>query len=318
MMPYLTNPTDIKNAIAACTQAKRLWVDTEVADYKTKKPRLSLIQILPEPKGDRGDYCFKDLPKSIETLNSQVYLLDVLDQPELTEYFVDHIMANPDIEKVFHNASYDLRFLGKKQAENVTCTLLFAKKLPLFMLQTSNLKLKTLAYELCGLPFPDSSAQQSDWGRRELSEAQIRYATLDPIYLAYVHLRLLDIDRSSQRDPASDNVTILAAEYTRLKQEVALLESELSDVENRLKSAMQVQHIQQAPGVKLSSYARSTYKTPFSELAKLVQNEQIDFDFVVTLTKEMQTQLVSVSDRLPMSVETSETLQLRVIKPEDE
>jgi len=32
-------------------------------------------------------------------------------------------MLNPAIEKVFHQASYDLKFLGKTKAKNVTCTL---------------------------------------------------------------------------------------------------------------------------------------------------------------------------------------------------
>ncbi|MCT7960763.1 ribonuclease D [Laspinema sp. D1] len=309
-MPYLTDPTDIKDAIATCTQVERLWVDTEVADYRTKNPRLSLIQILPDFTGD--------FPNSLELLMNRVYLLDVLNRPQLTAEFINTIMADPAIEKVFHNASYDLRFLGKAQARNVTCTLLLAKSLPLFMLETSNFQLKTLACELCDLPHPDSSEQQSDWGRRPLSETQIRYATLDPIYLAYVHRRLMEIERMTQRDPATDNVKVLAAEYTRLKHEAALLESELSYVEKRLKLAMQAQRITQMHRVKFSSYERSTYKTPFSELAKLVQEEQLDFDCVVTLTKEMRTQLDAVSDRLPMSVETSETLQLKILPPEEE
>lgn len=309
-MPYLTDPTDITEAIATFTQVKRLWVDTEVADYRTKKPRLSLIQILPDFTGD--------FPHSLELFMNRVYILDVLDRPELTAEFINRIMVDPALEKVFHNASYDLRFLGKAQAQNVTCTLVLVKSLPLFMVETSNFQLKTLACELCGLPDPDSSEQQSDWGIRPLSEKQVRYATLDPIYLAYVHRRLLDIERMTQRDPATDNVQVLAAEYTRLKQEVALLESELSYVEHRLKSAMQAQQIKQMDRVKFSSYERSTYKTPFSELAKLVQEEQLDFDCVLTLTKEMQTQLAAVSDRLPISVETSETLRLSIIPPEDE
>lgn len=309
-MPYLTDPTDIKDAIATCTQVKRLWVDTEVADYNTRNPRLSLIQVLPDFPGD--------FPNSPEQLINRVYLLDVLDRPELTAEFIHTLIVNPTQEKVFHNASYDLSFLGKSQAKNVTCTLVLAKSLPLFMLETSNFQLKTLAVELCGLPHPDRSEQQSDWGRRPLSESQIRYATLDPVYLAYVHRRLLELERITQRDPATDNVKVLTAEYLRLKQEVALLESELSYVEKRLKSAMQTQRITQMHRVKFSSYERMTYKTPFSELVKLVQEEQLDFDFVLTLTKDMRAQLDAVSDRLPMSVETSETLQLKILPPEDE
>lgn len=316
-MPYLTAPKDIEAAIADLTSAQRLWVDTEVADFKTKKPRLSLIQIL----ADRWDLSsdltrIGDLP-NLDTLASQVYLFDVLDKPELVTDFIDRIMVNPDIEKVFHNASYDVKFLGKKKAENVTCTLVIAKQLPLFVLETSNLKLKTLAAELCGLPVSEQSEQQSDWGVRSLSESQIRYATMDPIYLACVHLRLLELDRMIQRDPASDNVEALAMEYADLKQQALLLESELSYVENRLKAAMQVQKVEQSDRVKLSSYERSTYKTPFSELAKLVQKEQLDLDFPVTLTKELRNQLGEVSDRLPIQEEKTQSWRLTLQQPEE-
>ncbi len=51
-MSYLKTVAEIKNAIAnpiekiaLYSQAPILWMDTEVADYKTKQPRLSLIQI---------------------------------------------------------------------------------------------------------------------------------------------------------------------------------------------------------------------------------------------------------------------------------
>ena len=55
-------------------------------------------------------------------LTECVYILDVFDKPDLVTYFVDKIMVNPQIEKLFHNASYHLRLLGKKQSENVICT----------------------------------------------------------------------------------------------------------------------------------------------------------------------------------------------------
>ena len=48
-------------------------------------------------------------------LTKCVYILDVLDKPDLVTYFVDKIMVNPQIKKVFHNASYALRFLGKSR-----------------------------------------------------------------------------------------------------------------------------------------------------------------------------------------------------------
>jgi S-DNA-T family DNA segregation ATPase FtsK/SpoIIIE len=119
-----------------------------------------------------------------------------LDKPDLVAYFVSQIMADPKIEKVFHNANYDVKFLGKEQAQNVTCTWKMAKKLKKKssdIKQLPNLKLKTLAEELCNFSDVDKSEQASDWGRRPLSEKQLQYAKMDTVYLAQVHLRLLEL-----------------------------------------------------------------------------------------------------------------------------
>lgn len=56
------------------------------------KPRLSLIQVLADPHDLTGE---------------STDILDVLDRNDLVRYFVDQIMANSQIEKLFHNASYD-------------------------------------------------------------------------------------------------------------------------------------------------------------------------------------------------------------------
>ncbi|MCA1992098.1 MAG: PD-(D/E)XK nuclease family protein [Coleofasciculus sp. S288] len=181
-MPYLTQAADIQVLINQIASAKTLWLDTEVADWHTPNPRLSLIQVLADSYDLTGD---------------AAYILDVLDKPDLVVDFVNQIMANPNIEKVFHNANFDLKFLGKEKAQNVTCTFEMVKKLTKKShpnpLQVSNKQLKTLAVELCQFSNIDKEEQQSDWGRRPLTEKQIKYAKMDTVYLAQVHLRLLEI-----------------------------------------------------------------------------------------------------------------------------
>ncbi|MEY3869329.1 MAG: hypothetical protein RLZZ338_3220 [Cyanobacteriota bacterium] len=177
-MFYLTNANDIQGAITKLTAAKTLWVDTEVADWQTPNPRLSLIQVLANPNDLTGDFA---------------YILDVLDQPELVEYFVNLIMVNPRIEKVFHNSGYDLKYLGKKQAQNVTCTWKISQNLSLEILQSPNRKLKTLAAVLCQFSNINQEEQTSDWGERPLTQKQLDYAKMDTVYLAGVHRRLLEL-----------------------------------------------------------------------------------------------------------------------------
>src|SRR4028119_1199664 len=163
-MQYLTQADEIRSIITKIASTKTLWLDTETADWQSPNPRVSLIQMLAEPEDVTGD---------------RAYIIDVLDKPELVAYFVDQIMANPKIEKVFHNANYDVKFLGKEQAQNVTCTWKMAKKLQkksADIKQLPNLKLKTLAEELCQFSNVDKSEQGSDWARRPLSEKQLQYA----------------------------------------------------------------------------------------------------------------------------------------------
>lgn len=45
-MPYLTEHADIESTILKLTQYPILWLDTEVAEWWTPQPKLSLIQVL--------------------------------------------------------------------------------------------------------------------------------------------------------------------------------------------------------------------------------------------------------------------------------
>lgn len=177
-MSYLRDATEIKVKISQLVTAKILWIDTEVADWNTSQPRLSLIQVLSE---------------YTDSASESAYLLDVLDKPDLIEYFINQIMVNIQIEKVFHNAGFDIRYLGRHLAKNITCTLQIARKISRQVLQVSNLQLKTLASELCHFSNVDVDEGKSNWGRRPLSNKQLQYAAMDTVYLAAVHRRLLEI-----------------------------------------------------------------------------------------------------------------------------
>ncbi|MFN7853430.1 MAG: DNA translocase FtsK, partial [Dolichospermum sp.] len=85
------------------------------------------------------------------------------------------------------------KYLGKELAENVTCTFKIARKITKEVLQTTNLKLKTLAAELCHFSNVDAEEGSSDWGKRPLTQKQLNYAAMDTVYLAAVHRRLLEI-----------------------------------------------------------------------------------------------------------------------------
>ena len=302
-MPYLDYSSHISDKIAEYISAKTLWIDTEVADYQTRNPRLSLIQVLDDPTDMSGD---------------RVFLFDVLDQPDIVANFIEQIMVNPQIEKVFHNASYDLKFLGNKRAKNITCTLEIAKKIPYYILPLPNYQLKTLATALCRFNYIDKQEQSSDWGRRPLSEGQIEYAYLDCIYLAQVHLQLLELKVASNPDPNREDLTALDARYTELSATWQLLKSEFEHLQERLKKAMQAQNITETSVCKLTSYQRQSVKVPFTELVRLVQNQDVSLDFPITLTQKIQKDLGENLEQLSVDIDTTTSWRLSAKNQEND
>ncbi|MBD2345329.1 DNA translocase FtsK [Anabaena subtropica] len=200
-MHYLKEATEIIDVISRLATAKTLWVDTEIAHWHTSQPKLSLIQVLAE---------------HTDTTGTSAYILDVLDKHDLATDFINQIMLNSSIIKVFHNASFDIKYLGGQLAKNVICTLQIARKITRQRLQTSNLKLKTLAVELCHFSNVDIAEQSSDWGKRPLSQKQLEYAAMDTVYLAAVHRRLLEISNPN----AVGNIFIENDELNQLSKEM--------------------------------------------------------------------------------------------------
>jgi len=302
-MQYFIEPSYIISLIDKYAQAESLWVDTEVADFKSRNPKLSLIQIL-------SDFSEKS--------QENVAILDVLNRPEIVDIFVQKIMINPSIEKVFHNAKYDLKFLGKTKAKNVTCTLKMAKSIPYYLLPMPNLTLKTLAEFLCSVVAVDKTQQASDWGQRPLTATQLTYANLDPVYLYMVHQKLLQLKSIANRDPDIENVAVLAERYVKLKQQLQIIESECSHFEDRLKAAMQAQNISETINLKMSSVERHIFKVDFNQLAEIAHQNNIQLDFLVTLTQKLQKELGQIVEQLNLQEEVSSSLRLTVKQPESQ
>lgn len=302
-MQYFVKPDYIISLIDNFAQAEVLWIDTEIADFKSRNPKVSLIQVL-TGYADR--------------LKENVVILDVLNHPEIVDIFIQKIMLNPSIEKVFHNAKYDLKFLGKNKAENVTCTLEMAKSIPYYLLPLPDLSLKTLTESLCNIVAVDKSQQGSDWGQRPLSATQLTYANLDPVYLYMVHQKLLQLKLVTNPNPNSENITVLTERYLKLKQQLQIIESECTHFESRLKAAMQAQDILETVNLKISPINRHTYKVDFNQLAEVVNQNNIELDFPVTLTAKLQKELGQIVEQLSLEEEVSSSWRITIKEPESE
>ncbi|MDX5366354.1 MAG: ribonuclease D [Alphaproteobacteria bacterium] len=92
------------------------------------------------------------------------------------------LMADPDVLKIFHFARFDVamlqRYLGVVTAP-VYCTKIASK---LVRTYTDRHGLKDLVRELANVDL-SKQQQSSDWGARELTEAQLAYAASDVLHL---------------------------------------------------------------------------------------------------------------------------------------
>ena len=295
-MIYLTDTEEMKDVINDLQETDILWIDTEVADYDTKNPRLSLIQILAYPHDLAGD---------------RTYIFDVLNNSNILTFFIDKIMKNEQITKVFHNAQYDLRFLGKKQANNILCTLELAKQIPFYILPIKKYNLKTLTEYFTDFSQVNKDEQGSDWGMRPLSSQQLQYAQMDCVYLAQIYQKLILLEKEFASDAQTENIEELLQRYQELEEHWLYLDSEIKDLKNKIKAAMLAQNQPENPLFKLTTSHRKTIKTKMQDLIDLAITNHLDLEFKITLTKDMQSDIGQKLSLLKIEVEEKNIYSLR-------
>ncbi|WP_373480731.1 3'-5' exonuclease [Geminocystis sp.] len=304
-MIYLTDFDDIKNAILDLTETDILWLDTEVADYATKKPRLSLIQVLAYPHNLDGE---------------RTYMLDVLDKQDLIDFFIKNIMINESIKKVFHNAKYDLRLLGKTTAKNICCTLELAKKIPYYLLPVKSYTLKSLTEYLTDFKGLSKEEQGSNWGIRPLRKIQLEYAKMDCVYLAQIYHKLSALEDKIKENKKNIDLEFLNKRYKIIEEKWLLLDSEINYLKEQIKEIMIDNHIKENEYFKVNSITKKTIKTDLQQLVKLVNEKNINIDFPITLTKAIQEELGNNLEDLNININTNTyyTLKSKNIENEHE
>ncbi len=139
----------------------RIAVDTETQGLSLVRDQLCLVQI---SSGD-GDAHLVQLDRTS------------YEAPRLAA-----LLTDPDVEKIFHYARFDLamlrRWLGIT-AMPVFCTKIASR---LTRTYTDRHGLKDLTRELLGIDLAKQQ-QSSDWSAAELTDAQMEYAASDVLYL---------------------------------------------------------------------------------------------------------------------------------------
>ncbi|MGD9844083.1 MAG: ribonuclease D [Variibacter sp.] len=143
-------------------------VDTETMGLDPHRDRLCVVQLSP---GD-GSADVVQIPAG------------AIDAPNLTR-----LMADPAVLKIFHFARFDLAALDKAlgvMPSPVYCTKIASR---LTRTYTDKHGLKDLTREILGIDL-SKQQQSSDWGARDLSEAQLTYAAADVLHLHALKARL--------------------------------------------------------------------------------------------------------------------------------
>ncbi len=136
-------------------------IDTETMGLDPRRDRLCLVQL------SSGD--------------GNAHLVQI-DKGQTEAPRLCAMLADPNVEKLFHFARFDIAALYNAfgvETAPVFCTKIASKMVRTF---TDRHGLKYLLAELVGV---DISKQQqtSDWGAAELTQAQLEYAASDVLYL---------------------------------------------------------------------------------------------------------------------------------------
>jgi ribonuclease D len=266
----ILRPEEFRTAIAGWRHERQLWLDTEVADWFTKTPRLSLLQV--------------------RDASGRTWVADVLDvqmRRVLDDQFIPEVMANDSIEKWAHYARFERRFLGETRAANLNCTFELARSIPYHRLPLRSLSLATLVEHLFGVVL-DKKFQKADWGRRPLLSAQLDYAASDTEWCYRIHdsLRRIQPPPFSEDDPGA-----IRARYLELLVPLKGAQTIRTSIRDAVKDFMIQENV-----VRFARFALDSRTTNSTDLGTLVDFALVKdpggyFDLTVRLTSELRLQL---------------------------
>ena len=157
MDSYVAQPEALAELIAAVRREPRIAVDTEAASFHRYRDRIYLIQI--------------------STAN-RTALIDPLAVADLSP--VGAVLADPGIEKTFHDADYDLRVLDRDYG--FRAARLFDTRIAAQLAGEPAIGLAALLEKYAGVKLAKEH-QKADWSQRPLPPPMLAYAAEDTRHL---------------------------------------------------------------------------------------------------------------------------------------
>jgi ribonuclease D len=183
---YLDDQAKFDRFVAALRGADLLAVDTEAASFHRYRDRVYLIQL-----SSRTTTAIVD-PLAVANLGS-----------------LGSLLADPDLETVFHDADYDLRTLNRDYG--FTATRLFDTRIAAQLLNEPGIGLAALLAKYLGVTL-DKRWQRADWSRRPLVQGMLDYAASDTRYLPTLRDILKDqLEQQGRWSWAEEEFSLLSA-----------------------------------------------------------------------------------------------------------
>ena len=162
-------------------------IDTETMGLNVNRDRLCLIQL---SNGDGIAHLVQITKKSLENKDQFTNL--------------KKIFENPNTTKLFHFARFDIAVIEKN-----ICKLngpLYCTKIASKLSRTFGAKhgLADLCKDLLNFDL-DKQNQTSDWGKEMLTEAQLRYAASDVLFLHQIKIKLDQILKRENKEDIAKN-----------------------------------------------------------------------------------------------------------------
>lgn len=159
---YVDTAPELAALVAAVRQESRAAVDTEAASFHRYRDRIYLLQV---------------------SSPTQSAVIDPLAIADLSPFGA--LLTDPKVEKVFHDADYDLRVLDRDYG--FRAVRLFDTRIAAQLAGEPAIGLAALLEKYVGVKL-DKEHQKADWSLRPLTPPMLAYAAADTQYL----LRLRD------------------------------------------------------------------------------------------------------------------------------
>lgn len=171
--PLICDLAEFAALLARLSQAPVLAVDTEAASFHRHRDRVYLLQL---------------------TTPQETCLVDPLEVPGLPGF--GELLADEGVEKIFHDADYDLRLLGHEFGFKASAV--FDTRIAAQFLNEPGIGLAALLEKYFGVTL-DKRFQRADWSQRPLTAAMLEYAATDTRYLPELRVLLRDRLKAANR-----------------------------------------------------------------------------------------------------------------------